>query len=161
MGLGRRWWVAASLLIGAFVIGVVASLIGQTGTPPGSPRGDPAAIVRCRAIIPIASGFGTITSLLRAETSTAAAVAYWQEHRGRLAVAVSPFQKLSPQTRVTVCLLSGEFAAPVGPPGLIGGAKPPSLLRVLVWGNHEIVLDSAGYQGELAPETPSDLVTSP
>ena len=95
-------------MIGVLLVGVVAILVGQVGGAANTPRGDRAAILKCQAIVPIASGYGAVTAVWRAETSTAAAVAYWQEHRGRLRAAPSPFGKLAAQTPVTVCLLSGE-----------------------------------------------------
>ena len=153
-----RWWVGSGVLIGVLLIGVVASRVWQVGGAATTPRGDRAAILKCQAIVPIASGYWAVTAVLRAETSTAAAVAYWQEHRGRLRAAPSTFGKLAAQTPVTVCLLSGDFVAPVGPRAPMAGMRPPqSVLRVLVWGHNEVMVDYAGYRGELAPETPSDL----
>jgi hypothetical protein len=153
-----RWWVGSGVLIGVLLIGAVAILVGQVGGAATTPRGDRAAILKCQAIVPIASGYGAVAAVLRAETSTASAVAYWQEHRGRLRVAPSTFGKLAAQTPVTVCLLSGDFAAAAGPRAPIAGMRPPqSVLRVLVWGHNEVLVDSADYRGGLAPETPSDL----
>jgi hypothetical protein len=154
-----RWWVGSGVLIGVLLVGVAAIVVGQVGGAANTPRGDRAAILKCQAIVPIASGYGAVTAVWRAETSTAAAVAYWQEYRARLRAAPSPFRKLAAQTPVTVCLLSGDFVAPVGPRAPIAGTRPPpqSVLRVLVWGHDEVLFDSAGYQGGLAPETPSDL----
>jgi hypothetical protein len=157
MKLGYKWWVGSSILIGAVSIGVVASLAGQVRAAPELPKGDPTAVAKCESIMPIASGYGTITAVLRGETSTAAAVVQWQEHRGRLGI-VSPFRSLAARTTVTVCLLTGEFVTPVGPPDLTGRQKTPhNVIRLLVLSSNEILLDSAGYRGGMAPETPTDL----
>lgn len=150
-------WFGPSFVIGAVI--VVAAIVSSGGSANSGPIGDQAGIMTCQGIIPIASEYGTITGVLRGETSTAAAVAYWQEHRGRSGI-VSSFRSLAAETPVTVCLLSGQFVTPAGPPDLSGRQPPaPDVLRVLVYGNNQVVFDSAGTLGGMSPQTPSDLGT--
>jgi hypothetical protein len=147
-------WVGVALTAGAAVVGAVA-LFGTAGANTG-PIGDPAGVQTCQSIISTASQYGTVTRLIRAETSNASAVAYWQEHRGR--GGASSFRSMQAASKVTVCLFSGEFTVPMGPPPPNGSPLPPAdVLRLLVLDNGQVLLDSAGYHGHMSPETPSDI----
>ncbi len=138
------------------VIGVVVIVGGSAAGSNASPTGDQAAIQKCQAITPVASEYGTITGVLRGETSSAGAVANWQESRARRGP-ISSFRALSAATPVTVCIFSGQFATPTGPLAPDGSPKTiPNALRLLVYGNDKVVFDSAGNASGMSPETPSD-----
>lgn len=79
MRVAYKFWVGSSILTAIALLGVLVAVAAQVGAAPDKPRGDQAAMQTCKAIVPIASDYGAITGLLRAETSTAGAVAYWQE----------------------------------------------------------------------------------
>lgn len=147
-------WLRVALIAGAAIIGAVI-MFSSVGANSG-PIGDSAGVQTCQSTISAASEYGTVTRLLRAETSNARAVAYWQEHRGR--GGNSSFRSMQPTSRVTVCLFSGEFTVPMGPPPPNGSPLPPAdVLRLLIRDDGQVVLDSAGYHGHMSPETPSDL----
>jgi hypothetical protein len=57
----------------------------------------------------------------------------------------------------TVCLYRGEFHTPTGPPDEDGSAKANhNLLRLIVLDDGMAIFDSAGYEGQMKPETPGD-----
>ena len=145
---GFRWTLGASA---AILVGVAAC--GSAPAASTSPFGDSVGINTCRSIVDAASQYGAITRLLRAETSTAAAVAYWQEHRAR--GGTSAFETMPAGDVVTVCLFQGEFTTPVGPPPATGSPNPPhDVIRLLVYGDNQVVLDSSGYLGRMSPDVP-------
>ena len=121
--------------------------------------GSSEAVADCMAATPIAAGYGNITRVIRAETNRAGAVADWQELRHAPAITgiVSPLRAEEASAQVTVCLYLGSFATPVGPPKADGSARPShDVLRLLVLDDGRWLLDSAGYQGRMTPETPTD-----
>jgi hypothetical protein len=145
---------------GAFI--AILAVMGAAAVSAASPAGtgDEAALAVCNATIPAASAYGSVTAVVRGETSNAALVANWQErrHPDRAGI-VSAFRAAAPDSTVTVCLYSGKFVTPVGPPNPDGTPKPQhTLLRVLVSADFGVTLDAAGYPGRLSPETPSGLV---
>jgi hypothetical protein len=143
------WWTLGASA--ATVLGVAAC--GSVPAASTSPLGDSVGINTCRSIVDTASQYGAITRLLRAETSTAGAVAYWQEHTAR--GGTSPFETMQAGTVVTVCLFQGEFVTPVGPPPVTGSPNPPhDVIRLLVYGDNQVVLDSSGYVGRMSPDVP-------
>jgi hypothetical protein len=149
--------VFAIAVIGATAIAVVATFEGNAGAA-GS-IGDAAGVSSCNAVMATASEYGTVTGLARAETSTAGLVAHWQENQGRSGLH-SAFRNLPVDQTVTVCLLSGQFVTPVGPPDPTTGKSrlPHNVLRLLIYGNPPtVVVEGAGYKGSMFPETPSDL----
>jgi hypothetical protein len=99
----------------------------------------------------------SVTGVYRAESSTAEEVAAWQENRYEGIALVSPFRSAAPRSTVVVCIFRGDFRTPTGPP-LVEGVPNPNheLLRVLVSASGDYLIDSAGYEGALRPETPSD-----
>lgn len=146
------------LVIAAVIVGVVSfGAQGITGTG-SSARGDTAALGTCQAIMSVASQYGTITSIIRAETSTASSVAAWQENRARRGMP-SQLRQITGSTRLTVCMFSGEFSTPSGPPAADGTLRAaPDTLRLLVYGSGTVVFDSAGPRAAMTPEMPSDMV---
>jgi hypothetical protein len=95
----------------------------------------------------------------RAEWSAAGEVADWQERRYESIgiVRESSTRAVLPTSPVLICIFRGEFKTPTGPVGPDGLPNPQhTLLRVLIFGDSEFVVDSAGYDGELKPETPAD-----
>jgi hypothetical protein len=103
--------------------------------------------------------YGQVDELVRAETSSVQDVALWQEmrHAPDIEGIVSPLRSMQSSAVVTVCLFSGTFVTPVGPPAPDGSVPPPhDRLRLLVSADGSVRLDAAGYRGRLAPETPSD-----
>lgn len=149
-------WSGRTIFIGTPIF--VVALIGASAMNGSALRsGDPAALRTCQAVTPAASQYGSITGVSRAQTSTAAAVAYWQEHRGR-DQNPSWFRTLPASSPVIVCLFSGQFSTPAGPPAVDGTPKAiPNALRLLVHGGDQVVFDSAGSRTGMSPETPSDL----
>lgn len=100
-----------------------------------------------------------VTSLYRAESTTAGEVAAWQEQRHPGFSGVSELRVLEPTARVLVCIFRGSFVTPAGPPDPSGAPRPPhDLIRFLVMEDGAIILDAAGHEGtgNLDPETPSD-----
>jgi hypothetical protein len=103
---------------------------------------------------------GALTALHRAfvSTSTAAAVASWQErrHLPEISGISSPLRFEEGSDSVTICIFHGVFSTPT-PPATGGEAPPPhDTLRLLVTQSGEVILDAAGYEGTMDPETPSD-----
>lgn len=147
-------WAARIGVTGVVAISVVVLASSASGT--ASPTGDLAAITKCRAILPNASEYGTVTEVLRGESSTAAAVVNWQESRARKGIA-SSFRRLASTEPVTVCIFSGEFVTPAGPLATDRTPKQiPNTLRLLVYGTDQVVFDAAGQRAGMSPETPSD-----
>lgn len=103
----------------------------------------------CRGILDRASEYGSSVELVRAQLSTAGAVARWQEERHAPDVSgiVSPLRNRDPAEPVAICLFSGTFVTP-HPPGL----PDHDLLRLLVLADGSVVLDSAGYRGGIDRE---------
>jgi hypothetical protein len=152
-----KWFSRSIATLTVIVVAVMVSGLALNGS--STPKGDPAAIGACQAITQTASEYGTISGLLRAETTTAAAVAYWQEHRGRNNNA-SALRALPGASQVTVCLFSGQFSTPAGPSDPSGAPKAiPNSLRLLVYGTGQVVVDSAGALSGMSPEMPSHLRT--
>lgn len=107
----------------------------------------------CEDARPEAADYGAITGIARAETLTASQVADWQEgrHAGEVSGVTSPLRSEDANLGVTVCIYRGEFSTPV-PPGL----PPHNMLRLLILGSGRTLFDSAGYEGHMAPDVPSD-----
>lgn len=116
------------------------------------------SLANCSKALPRAQDAGTNVSLVRAESDSTKDVVAWQEGRSRLfSGLVSPLRYRPENEVVTVCLFSGSFVTPVGPPAEDGTVPPPhNLLRLLVLQDGSTVLDAAGYAGRLQPETPQD-----
>ncbi len=130
------------------------------------PQGTPTANAACNAVAAVAARYDSNAQLLRAELSGAAAVAAWQEGRHAIATGTapavtgltSPFRSVAPGDPVAVCIYSGAFVAPLGPPPADGSVKQPyNRIRLLVRADGETVLDAVGHDnGDLKPETPGD-----
>lgn len=69
----------------------------------------------------------------------------------------SPMRAVPSDVEVTVCIYRGAFVAPAGPPGPDGNSEPRNAMRLLVMDDGSVVLDSFGYAGRMAPDTPRDL----
>lgn len=152
------------------VVGLVAlglalgGLAGLASRAFAGPSGSAEAIDACDRVSDRVAEYGTGIALYRAEATTVQAVVAWQEQRYEnlkdapaVAGLRSPIRNAPAAGTVTVCLYSGTFVTPVGPPNEQGVPKPRhNLLRLLVFPNGEIVLDSAGYAGRMQPETPGD-----
>lgn len=166
--LRRRWTMrlrtasSVSLIAAGLALG---GSIGLASKALAGPAGSEAAVAVCQAMSKQASEYGSGVGLIRAEQSTAVGVADWQEHRyeklkngAAVSGIVSRLRDKAASAPVTVCLFSGQFVTPVGPPNPDGSAKPPhDVLRLLVLADGSIVLDSAGYSGgSMDPETPRD-----
>ena len=163
-GLRTGWAVA--LIAAGLAVGATAGLASKALA---GPSGTAAALADCMTISKQAAEFGSGVSLIKAEQSTAAEVAAWQEHRydkvpgGTLTTGISSrFRDMAAATPVAVCLYTGQFVTPVGPPNPDGTNRPPhNVLRLLVPVGGPVVLDSAGYAGgSMRPETPRDWALS-
>ena len=140
--------LAPSLVV-AFAITVPLVATGQDRTA--------GAQAACDSALPAAEAFGPIDRVIRAEASDASQVVAWQEGRfADIAQLVSPLRDLPTTAPVTVCLYRGDFVAPAGPPGPDGMSPPRNALRLLVLADGSTVLDAFGWDGQMAPETPSD-----
>lgn len=138
------------VLLAAFAVAMPLVVAGQ------DPAG--AAQVACQGATPAAEVYGPIDHVIRAEASDVQKVVAWQEGRwAEIVQLISPLRGLPPTTPVTVCLYRGDFVAPAGPPGPDGTSPPPrNALRLLVLEDGSVTLDSFGWDGGMAPETPSD-----
>jgi hypothetical protein len=148
--------VPRSVVVGV-AVGAILSLLALMRS--SATVGDAISIARCKGALAQAAEYGSIDGIARGETSTAALAADWQEMRFApdLLLTESPIRRESPTSTVTVCLFRGEFGTPTGPPKTDGSAKPlHNIIRLLVFTDGEVSLDSAGYEGQMAPETPSD-----
>lgn len=146
-------WFGRSAILAVVVVAVV--ILAGSASSTSSPVGDAVAVAKCRDIIPAASEYGTVSGVLRGETSTAIAVANWQENRARKGQS-SLFRALPSADTITVCLFSGDFVTPAGPMSRDGIAKTaPNTLRLLI-SNNQVVFDAAGDRSGMSPETPSD-----
>ena len=143
--------------VGLTGTGVIAGLL-VVSTTNAAPQSAPDAVAVCQAALDAgASQYDAYMSVYRAEQSTAGAVATWQETREPGFRPLSALRAQVPDKPVTVCIYSGTFATPVGPP-VNGVPRPPhNRLRLLVFDDGRQVLDSAGYAGAMEPEMPSDL----
>lgn len=117
-----------------------------------------AAQATCDSAIPTAEAYGPIAHVIRAEASNVQEVVAWQEGRfAEIVQLVSPLRGVPATTAVTICLYRGDFVAPAGPPEPKGEAPPPrNALRLLLLADGSVFLDSFGWDGQMAPETPSD-----
>ncbi len=141
-----------SLVVGAAV--VAPSMIAAADS-------SMAARTTCERAIAIASGYGQIDEIVRAESTEITTIAAWQEARvASLIEWESPLRSFPPSGRRTVCLYRGQFVTPTGP-SVDGTPNPPhNNLRVVVSETGEVTLDSAGYAGRMDPETPQDWLSS-
>jgi hypothetical protein len=139
----------APSLVAALAIAVPLVVTGQDRTA--------AAQAACESALPAAEAYGPIDRVIRAEASDASQVVAWQEGRfADIAQLVSPLRDLPTAAQVTVCLYRGDFVAPAGPPGPDGTSPARNALRLLVLADGSTVLDAFGWEGLMAPETPSD-----
>lgn len=157
----HRGAIALGLLIG---IAAVASSVSGASMPKvqNMVSNEPTREV-CESILSLASEYGTITRILRGDSDSAETVADWQErrHESEVSGLVSPLRTLDPKAQVFTCLYSGTFVTPSGPPDEKGNPPPPhDVLRLLVLPDGAVVLDSAGYQGRMAPELPKELTST-
>ena len=117
----------------------------------------------------LADEYGRVDKSERAEDSTAGDVRDWQENRFGPdgPHPTSQFRSKPDNARVVICIYYGEFNTPTGPRPMIpnpdgktyreGAEKPKHTeLRVTVDESGHAELDSAGYVGRMAPETPAD-----
>lgn len=143
------------LVLSRVLMGALVGVVGATASSAlgNATIGDTAAIAACEAAIP-ALEYGEVSGLARAESTTTQAVADWQEQRYEPDVSglVSPLRGV-PLGPAIVCLYRGQFVTPTAPMADGSRAAPHNVLRVLVVGR-QILLDSAGYEGRMDPETP-------
>lgn len=124
------------------------------GDPAGEAIGEATAVAGClasRAASDYEAG-----SVYRAEWSSAGEVVAWQEGRHHEVAPTSDLRAAAPGALVLVCIYRGEFVTPAGPPQEGVAPRGPTFLRVLVLEDGEYLFDSAGPDGSLEPETPSD-----
>lgn len=160
MATHSTWSWRKSVLLG-LIFGLVAMAASPVwaGRAPLELAVDIPAMDTCAAALSAASEYGPITDIARAERDTSQIVAHWQERRHAEAISglVSPLRTLPPTSEVTICLYRGEFVTPTGPPNPDGSPKRPhNLLRLLVLDDGSLMFDSAGYEGRMGPEVPSD-----
>lgn len=105
----------------------------------------------------VSDQFGPIDAIERAESDDVATIVAWQEAKiATMLTWTSPLREIDQASVWTVCLYHGQFSTPTTP-SLDGTPTPPhDTIRVLVSGAGQITLDSAGYAGRMAPETPRD-----
>jgi len=116
-----------------------------------------AAMTTCNLTRNEASGYGRIDSVARAETATAETVAAWQESRVPGLIGwESPVRSVTAARQWTVCLYHGQFVTPTTPSADGSVAPPHDAIRLLVAESGEVILDFAGYDGRMGPETPGD-----
>jgi hypothetical protein len=110
----------------------------------------------CNEHAEAAADYGEISSLARAETSSVEKVVAWQEQRHSPEVrgVVSPLRG-QPDGEATICMYRGSFVTPTAPLAEGGRAPAHDMLRLIIR-NGEVIFDSAGYEGRMAPDTPSD-----
>jgi hypothetical protein len=147
-------WSTARLSAIGIVIGLMI-VSWNTGVISAS---DPEAAGTCQAMLEAGvSEYGTNVNVFRAELSNVAETVQWQEQRLPNVEFVSRLRSRPGSEAVTICLYTGEFVTPVGPPLVQGENNPPhNLLRIVVLNGGEAILDSAGYQGGSEPQTPGD-----
>lgn len=140
-----RWMLAVLLLVG--------SSLALAATSFAEPTQGARADATCQGVLGEASKYGSSVEFLDAQATSAGAVARWQEQRHAPDVSglVSPLRMRDPTESVVVCLFSGTFVTP-HPPEL----PPHNILRLLVLADGSVLLDSAGYQGTIDREAPSD-----
>jgi hypothetical protein len=139
----------ASLLVtfGAFLV---------AATPAGAANDTLSGTSRCTQVLPAVADYGEISRVVAGDTTTVAEVTAWQESgiRGGF---TSPMRAYNASQSVTVCLYQGQFAVPVAPPRPNETPQPdPDTIRLLVFPNGRIVLDSAGPLAQMQPYTPAD-----
>jgi len=122
--------------------------------PSGETVGEASAIAGCLASR--AASDYEASSVYRAEWSTAGEVVAWQEGRHPEVTPTSDLRAEAPGAPVLVCIYSGEFVTPAGPPQDGVAPRPHTRLRVLILESGEYIFDSAGPGGGLKPETPND-----
>ena len=144
---------AASVAAGV-VVGALASVAYGSVVAPAT-VGTQESIGVCDQFLSDAEGYGTITSIARAETSKVSDVVAWQEHRHEPEVAgvQSPLRDRS-DGEATVCMYRGQFVTPTAPQADGGRAQAHNVLRLIIV-DGEAIFDSAGYEGRMGPDTPS------
>ncbi len=142
--LPPRWPIVIGLLAGVSILLTATMLAERTQVAK--------AVSTCEDVLEQVWGPGTSVHLFRAEERTAGAVARWQEqrHAPQISGLVSPLRSRDASEPVMVCLYSGRFSTP-HPPGL----PDHNMLRLLVLADGGILFDSAGYQGVIDLESPS------
>lgn len=143
--------VAAAMVFGA--IAVCASRAVAAQAPVSSiPAGCASAGLKA------AQSYGDAVSLISGSRSSAGAVAVWQEAQGRRdgVEFVSQLRStLRSDAAVDVCQYSGTFHTPLAPPGPGEQERPlPNVLRLLVLDNGDVILDAAGYAGNIELDLP-------
>lgn len=148
-------WSIGRLAATGVVFGLV---VVSWSTALGRPVSESGAFSACDGVLTSSvREYGADMRVFRAEQSTAALTQRWQEQRLPGIEVVSPLRSRPGSEPVTICLYSGQFTTPVGPPLVDGKPNPPhNLLRVIVLNGGEVLLDTAGYRDTMHPETPAD-----
>jgi hypothetical protein len=149
----RTFGWALSVAAGA-VVGTASSVAVGALSPPTT-VGTAQAIDVCKQFTDEAAEYGEITSVALGETSTISAAIEWQEHRHAPDIGDirSPLRDRD-EGEATICMYRGLFVTPTAPLGDGERAPQHTVLRLVIVGD-EAILDSAGYEDRMAPDTPS------
>lgn len=141
--------IAAGVAVGMTSSVAVSALSSQTTV------GTAQAIDVCEQFKDEAAEYGEITSVALGETSTVSAVIEWQEqrHAPDIGDIRSPLRDRD-EEEATICMYRGLFVMPTAPLGDGERAPQHTVLRLVIVGD-EAILDSAGYEDRMAPDTPS------
>jgi hypothetical protein len=123
---------------------------------------DAVALATCNHAVVDAEFYGLLSRVERAQRTTAAEVVRLQEGRSTHFSVTSAYRRLPADAIATVCLFSGQFNTPAGPPRTDGTVPAVATrLRLIVLDDGTSSLDSAGQADGMGPETPADLGTVP
>jgi hypothetical protein len=150
----RLYFLLVVALTGGLAIAGLVFTSGAAAAQAASPSD--AAFARCTDILPIVKDYGAITRVVEGDSATIADIIGWQESSARGGFA-SPLRGTNPTQSATVCLYQGQFAIPVAPPRPGESPQPyPDTIRLIVFGDGQIVLDSAGPLSQMQPLTPAE-----
>jgi hypothetical protein len=147
----KLFWIAG---VAAGVAGGILASTVYTAAAPAT-VGTREAVGVCDQHLSAAAEYGAVTSIALAEISRVSDVVAWQEHRHEPEISgvVSPLRGRS-DGDATVCMYRGQFVTPTAPRPDGGRADSHNILRLVIV-DDETVFDSAGYEGRMAPDTPS------
>lgn len=160
----HRALVAVLAVLPILMAGPAVSVGATSASEDAQLTEDPTAATMCALGLDAERSFGPGTVLIRSEMSTAAQVAAWQElrHGPDITGLVSPLRAFDADEPVAVCLYSGTFSTPTGPPNLDGSPKPNhNVIRLLFLRDGSEIFDSAGYAPGTPGYTGGDIMQTP
>lgn len=160
-GCSVRFRIAYLLVVAVAAGSAATGFVFYSHTSVQAADSKDAALARCTDILPRVNDYGKITRVVEGSSATVADIVGWQESSARGGFP-SELRGDNPNESATVCLYQGDFAIPVAPPRPGQSPVPyPDTIRLIVFDDGRIVLDSAGPLDQMQPLTPAEWKANP